>query len=68
MMNNLYDHESLPPEECVFGICGCGRPLYPDMKDGVRIGVTHHGAEDTDWHDEYFGGLRVRLMEMTDGN
>jgi len=57
--------EDLPPEERVIGICGCGRPLNAKFDaDGKRTGVTHFDQDDTNWHDEFFAGLRVELPQV----
>lgn len=42
-------------------ICSCGKILYPVIKDGKQIGVTHL-PDDEDWHNEFFGSYQVMLL------
>lgn len=45
------------------GICGCGRPLQPVLaEDGHQVGATHDAFEDTEWHDRFFGGMRIARL------
>lgn len=55
--------ECLPPEDCVVGVCPCGRPLYPSLDAvGRRIGVTHT-AEDELPCNEFFASLRISRID-----
>ena len=58
------EHEHLPYEKQVIGICACGAPLYPVLNEnGERIGVTHETLEDDDYHFQFFASLRIRPIE-----